>query len=99
MPGATSKRIFKEYGLPNIAKTTPKRVLVKMSVIESMIKRPSMTPRHKRFRMEWSRKMHMKMHMKFVLVTDESRASLVGLDGWAKGWDSNCDNCPTRTGR
>ncbi len=95
MPRGTSKRIFKESGLPNIAKTTPKRVFVRMALTESMNKRPSMTPRHKRLGMERARK-YMKTHMKFVLFTDESRASLVGLDGWTKGWVSNCDNCPTR---
>ncbi len=45
MPRETSKRIFKKSGLPNIAKTTTKRVLVRMTLIKSMInKRPSMTP-------------------------------------------------------
>ena len=52
MPGATSKRIFKESGLPGIAKTTRKRILVRMALIKSAIKRPSVTPRHKRLRME-----------------------------------------------
>ncbi len=63
MPGATSKRIFKQSGQPNIAETTPKRVLVKMALIKSMIKRPSMIPSHKRLRMERARK-YMKTHMK-----------------------------------
>ena len=84
MPGATSKRILKEAGLPNIAKTTRKRIHVRMTLIKSMIKRPSMTPRHKRLRMESLRK-YMKTDMKFVLFIAESRAQLVGLDGWAKG--------------
>ncbi len=56
-----------------------------------------MTPRHKRLCMERSRK-YMKTHMKFVLFTGESRASLVGLVGLAKGCVSNCDNCPTTIG-
>jgi hypothetical protein len=34
--------------------------------------------------MEWSRK-YMKTDMKFVLFTDEARASLDDPDGWAKG--------------
>ena len=53
MPGATSKRIFKESGLPNIAKATRKRILVRMALIKRVIKRPCMTPRHKRLRMGW----------------------------------------------
>ena len=63
-----------------------------------MIKRPSLTPKHKRLRMEWSRK-YMKTDMKFVLFTDESRASLDGPDGCAKGCVFNGDNCPNRMRR
>ncbi len=95
MPGATSKRIFEEAGLQNIAKATRERILVRIALIKSMIKRP-LKPIHKRLRMERSRK-YMKTDMKFVLFIDESRASLVSFDGWAKGWVSNCDNFPSRT--
>jgi hypothetical protein len=98
MPGATSKRIFKEAGLPDVPKTTRILILGKLGSIKTMIKRPSLTPRHKRLRMEWSRK-YMKTDMKFVLFTDESRASLDGPAGWAKGWVFNGDNCPNRMRR
>ena len=54
--------------------------LGKLGSIKTMIKRPSLTSRHKRLRMEWSRK-YMKTDMKFVLFIDESRASLDGPDG------------------
>jgi hypothetical protein len=95
MPRATSKIIFKEAGLPYIPKQTRIIMLGKLDSIKTMIKIPSLTPRHKRLRIEWSRK-YMKTDMKFDLFTDESRASLDGPDGWAKGCISNGDNCPNR---
>ncbi|CAB3977339.1 Transposable element Tc3 transposase [Paramuricea clavata] len=87
MPGATSER-----------KTTGNRILGKLDSIKTMIKRSSLTPRHKRLRMEWSRK-YTRTDMKFLLFTDESRASLDGPDGWAKGCVFNGDNCPNRMKR
>jgi hypothetical protein len=84
MPGATSKIIFKEACLPDIPKITRNRILGKLGSMKTMIKRPSWTPKHKRLWMEWSRK-YMKTDMKFVLFTEESRASLDGPDDWAKG--------------
>jgi hypothetical protein len=98
MPGTTNKRIFKEAGLPDVPKTTRNRILGKLGSIKTWIKRPSLTPSHKRLQMEWSRK-YMKTDMKFVLFTDESRASLDGPDGWAKGWVFNDDKCPNRMRR
>ena len=98
MPGATSESVFKEAGLPDVPKTTRNRILGNLGSIKSMIKRPALTPRHKRLRMEWSKK-YMKTDMKLVLFTDESRASLDGPDGWAKGWVVNGDNCPKRMRR
>ena len=56
MPGAKSQRIFYETRLPNIAKTTRNRTLVRMRPIKNMIKRPALTLGHKRLRMEWLRK-------------------------------------------
>ena len=99
MPGARSNRIFREAGLPDVSKTTRNHILGKLGSMKTMIKRPSsLTPKHKRLRIEWSRK-YMNTDMKFVLFTDESRASLDGPDGWAKGWVFNSDNCPNRMRR
>jgi IS30 family transposase len=44
MLGATSKRIFKEVGLPDVPKTTRNRILGKLDSIKTMIKRLSLTP-------------------------------------------------------
>ena len=95
LPGSTSATIFEEAGLPDVTKTTRNRLLRKIAAIKSLAKRPPLTSRHKRLRMEWSKK-YMKTEMKFVLFTDESRATLDGPDGWAKGWDFNGGDCPTR---
>ena len=37
--------------------------------------------------------------MKFVLLTDESRVTLDGPDGWSKEWVYNGDCCTTRIRR
>ena len=66
--------------------------------MKTMIKRPSSTPKHKNLRMEWSRK-YVKTDMKFVIFTDELKASLDDPDGWAKGCVFNGDNCPNRIRR
>ena len=74
MAGATSAKIFEEAGLVNVPKTTRNRLLRKVAAIKSPSTKPSLTPRHRRLRMEWSKK-YMKIDMNFVLFTDESRAT------------------------
>ena len=94
MTGATSAKIF-EVGLVNNPKTTHNRLLRKVAAIKSPSTKPPLTPMHWRLRMEWSKK-YMKTDMNFVLFTDESRATLDGPDGWAKGWVYNGETCHTR---
>jgi transposase len=97
-PGATSATIFKEAGLPNISKSTRNRILAKMAENKSSLKRPPLTERHKKLRLNWA-KNYMKTDMKCVLFTDESRATLNGPDGWSKGWVLHGDQCPIRMRR
>ena len=85
LPGATSARIFKEAGVPDIAKSTRNRILAKMAETKCPKKNPLLTTRHKTLRINWA-KTYMKTDMKHVLFTDESRATLDSPDGWSRGW-------------
>ena len=80
IPGATSARLFEEAGLPDVTKTTQNCPLRKVTAMKSPTKRSPLTSRHKKLRMECV-KQYLKTDMKFVLFTDESRATLDGPDG------------------
>ena len=98
MPVVTSAKIFEEAGLVNVPKTTRNRLLKMVAAIKSPSKKPPLTPKHNRLRMEWSKR-YMKTDMNLVLLTDELRATLDDPDGWAKGWVYNGDTCHTRMRR
>ncbi len=85
-PGAISKRIFQASGLTGIPKTTRNRILGRIAKHKAPAqRRPPLSSRHKNLRFNWARQ-YMKTNMEYVLFTDESRATLDGPDGWAKGW-------------
>ena len=98
VPGAISKTIFQESGLTGIPKTTRNRILGRIAKHKASQKRPQLSSRHKDLRLNWARK-YMKSDIKYVLFTDESRATLDGPDGWAKGWVINGDQAPVRRRR
>ena len=98
MSWATSAKLFEEACLVNVPKTTRNRLLRMVAAIKSPSKKLSLTPRHKRLRMEWSKR-YMKTDMNLVLFTDESRATLDDPNGWAKGWVYNGDTCHSRMRR
>ena len=84
--------------IPGISKSTRNRILAKMTKTKCPKKIPLLTRRHKTLRIDWA-KTYMKTDMKHVLFTDESRATLVGPDGWSRGWVIRGDQCPTRIRR
>ena len=98
VPGTLSKRIFQESGITGIPKTTRNRILGRIAKHKASQKWPPLSSRHKGLRLNWASK-YMKSDMKYVLFTDESRATLDGPDGWAKGWVINGDQAPVRRRR
>ena len=70
LPGATSARIFKEAGVPDISKSTRNRFLAKMTETKCPKKILLLTRRHRTLRIDWA-KTCMKTDMKHVLFTDE----------------------------
>ncbi len=97
-PHATSKKVFEDAGVPNIAKTTRCRLLKTIG----KVKKPTITcplnPRHKVKRLEWVTK-NLKTDFSKVLFTDECRANLDGPDSWASGWVLNNQSVGTRMRR
>ena len=97
-PGQTSKSIFTSAGLPEVPKTTRNDIIRSIASFKAPLKLPPLTPRHKILRMEWAKK-YMKMDMSHVLFTDETRGTLDGPDGWAKGWVLFGSECHQRLRR
>ena len=81
----TCKSIFTAAGLPNAAKSTRNTILQNVASVKSPLKQPPLTPRHQSLRVEWVRN-YLKIPMKYILFTDETRATLDGPDGWANDW-------------
>ena len=54
--GATRGTFFNKARLPNTAQTTRNHTIGRMASVESMIRKPSLTPEHKGWCIEWSRK-------------------------------------------
>ena len=98
LPVATSARIFKEAGVPDIAKSTRNRILAKMADTKCLKKNPLLTTRHKNLRINWP-KDYTKTDTKHALFTDEPRATLDSPDGWSRGWVIRGDQCSTRIRR
>ena len=55
----------------------------------------SMNDKHRERRVQWAQK-YMKLPTKYILFTDESRATLDGPNNWSKGWVVSGHQRPTR---
>ena len=88
---ATTVNIFKEAGVPDIAKSTRNRILAMMAeTIKCPKKNPLLTTRHKTYRIDWA-KYYIKTDMKHALFTIESRSTLDGPDGLSRRWVRTSD--------
>lgn len=97
-PLGTSREIFGDAGIPNVPKTTRNRLLNEIARVCTAPKRPRLTQRHRKNRMEWA-KTYMKTNFEHVIFTDECRATLDGPDGWSRGWLREGVPLPTRVRR
>ena len=62
-----------------------------MAVNSSPLKIPPMTPKHGTMQVKWDIK-YMRTSMKQVIFTDETRATLDGLDVCGKIWGTNANS-------
>lgn len=84
-PGKTSGEIFAAAGLKDVPKSTRNKVLHEMGQNVSPVKMPPMNAKHREKRVQWAKK-YIKLPTKYILFTDESRATMDGPDNWSKGW-------------
>ncbi|EER13585.1 Transposable element Tc3 transposase, putative [Perkinsus marinus ATCC 50983] len=96
-PLATSKELFDAAEVSKGSKSTRCKVLKSIGKVLKANPRPSLTKTHKEERVRWA-KDNMKTDFSKVLWTDESRATLDGPDGWARGWIMD-GTCPSRSKR
>lgn len=87
-PNASSAFIFESAGAPKVSRETRCKALRKFANVRNQIKKPILTKKHKENRLLWAKK-YMKTDFSKVLFTDESRITLDGPDGWARGWVCN----------
>ena len=84
-PHSTSATIFHEAGIPSRSRAGQCKILWSIGKVRKPTIKPPLKQRHKLACLDWA-KSCMKTNFENVLFTDESRATLDGLDGWMSGW-------------
>lgn len=97
-PLMSSKKIFENVGVPEMARTTRCRVLRNIASVRKPTIRPPLRKTHMEKRLAWA-KNNLKTDFKNVLFTDECRATLDGPDGWSSGWLRHGSTSPERMRR
>ena len=77
--GSTSKKIFKNSSMIHVPKTDQNRILASIATVKSLPKKASIDKYCIHLGIGWE-------DIKFVLFTDEIRATLDVSDGWPKRW-------------
>ena len=77
--------IFTAAGLLDVPKFSRNAILQTICSVKAPLKLPPLTLRHKNSRVEWASK-YLKMDITLALFTDETWATLDGLDDGEKGW-------------
>ena len=97
-PLHTSQEIFEMAGLPDVKRDKRCRIFRKLGDVKKAICKPPLNDSHRERHLIWARQ-NIKTDFSKVIFTDESRVTLDGPDGWAKGWILHDQTAPTRLRR
>ena len=84
-PLASSRNIFEQAGVSGVHRVSRSRYLQNIAKVIKSVIQPPLTAKHKSKRLKQTRE-YLKTDFQNVLITDECRATLNGLDGWSRRW-------------